>query len=243
MKSIIIGLIFALAFSIIFNLYSYQKFAVTSAKDAAYWKQQAFKVDTTFTHEHYIYPALPPAAENMPPKTVEIFDKPTPESQHASVGFDTLGMISLYDSIARARTPIDRLYLTQFPKANKLINGQFGHDSVNLTMLSIDGLIKTEKYPVDLSLYKYDFRNNLMNATELSASEKKKYTQKKSNLYNGTYIDYQRDFINKANAVRATSGINVWKLRVQGFAEQPLNIPVNGTKQFQAGASVGFRLF
>lgn len=243
MKSILIGLIAALFLSWAFTIYVYRKFAVSSERSAAYWKKEASKPDTVYSKSFYTDVPRPYLKDYMRPDTVYFYPiMPEEKSAKVTVGFDTLGMLSVFDSLSRVRTPIAKNYLTQFPGANKLIHGTFDRDKIRVDLLGTDGLIKTETYPVDYSTYKYQYINNSFRAEELSASEKKKDTQSKSKFYNGTYVEYQRDFLHGGNDIRISSHIDLGKFRLGGFAQQPLTSGMNGTKP-SAGATVGIKLF
>lgn len=243
MKSILFGLIAALVIMAAFNIYCYRKYAVSSERAAAYWRKEASKPDTVYSKDHYTDIPRPYYPEYMRPDTVYYYPiLPKDQAAKSTVGFDTLGLLSVYDSLTRVRTPISKNYLTQYPSANKLIHGTFNSDKIRLDLLGIDGLIKTETYPVDFSSYKYQYINNSFRVEELSASEKKKNTQVKSKFYNGTYAEYQRDFIHGGNDLRISSHIDLWKIRLGGFAQQPLTPGINGTKP-QAGVTVGIKLF
>jgi hypothetical protein len=243
MKAIAIGLFLAVILLIATNVYTFLNVFKKSEQQAAYWRREAFKPDTVYSSTHYTNTLKPiKGAEAMPPQTVIQYLPDPMAGKNFKVEFDTLGMITMIDSIMKSKVTVDKTYLTQYPTAHKIVGGYFSKDTASFDFLSIDGKIKREVYPVDYSLFKYAFRNNSMSAISLSTRERRRYTQNKFISYDGTYLNVERDFLNLTNEISLTPSLNIGRFRLSGFAGLPIPSNKEG-KQLRAGGRVGYKLF
>lgn len=243
MKAIIIGLIVALLISIGFSVYFVKKHLNTATEEAAYWRQKSFKVDTVFSTTAYKDILQPIYNEGVPP--AQVINYPTTVN-NTRVVMDTAGMVAVLDSVLKTRLTISPTYITQSPSSHKLLYGEFAKDTLKLDILDITGKIRRETYPVNYSAFRYQYLNNSMRATELSTRNTEKSTQSKFKFYNGTYVNYRRDFLNKTDEASINIDFNISRFRLGVFAEKPLNRNIlneNLGNSLRAGAKVGFRVF
>src|SRR5690606_40834367 len=117
--------------------------------------------------------------------------------------------------------------------------GDFLKGEISLDLLYPEtGEIHRRSYPVNYDRFKYRFLDNKMSAEELSPLAKP--SQKEPFIkYNGLHINYERDFISRYNRLSADFGLNIRKIRIQGFTE----VNLNQQNPLIGGIRVGYKLF
>lgn len=244
MKYLIMGLIIALLSTWGYMYWDYKSNFLPALQEAAYWKGANFKPDTIRTETRYSETIRELERERgkqdtVSPKQTIIYQSELP------VGYLDFQnkVLSYMDSTKGIREVIQTQYITLHPKADKLITGKFRQDSVNLVLLGTNGLIRQDKFPVDYSKFNYDYYDNSMHAS-VNKTSNTQNKQKKSLLqYNGTNIEYKHDFLQSNHQIEINSGISIWRLRVGGYAQYPLQNNTLYPQRLEGGVKVGARLF
>lgn len=138
---------------------------------------------------------------------------------------------NLEDSLASII--IDKEFLTNFPKASKLINFDLFHDTLNITLMGIDGKTKSHIYPMDFHNYKYQWYDNELHHKE------SKYKDKKDNAkFKQLYLDGGYDFFNQSPLLDMNYQINMGRLRLTASS----GMYINSNPQLNAQLKMGIRL-
>lgn len=202
-----------------------------------YYERPDWKgTDTVYTRDTLFIPK--PYPVEVPPHTVIIHD--TVPDPHILVRMDSL--LRVLDSTnKKPEVPISLNYIKQYPKASKLIMASFKEDTISLSLLNIDGKITSNIYPVNYKSNDYLFLNNsLSTAKRKTRAQLDEASKTPFIVFDGTYINYKRDFINRADGIDADIGITLKdKLRFKGYGE----LWINGPQTNSAGLKVGYRLF
>ena len=241
MKYILIGLGIGLMMIVGYMVFVYSLRYEEQLKEATYWKAKNFKPDTVYSSKTFSDTKFYPEdvkQDKVPPLTTTIYNTELPKGY---VDF-TNKVLAYIDSSRKDTTKINPNYLTLYPRNPKFLGGRFRADSISLDLLSIDGDIRTDVYPVDYSLFKYDYYNNSMHASEIKTSNRRNSAKSKFFQYNGSYFNYKHDFLNTEHQVEITSDFNLWKFRLGGFIQNASDKPLN-LNTLQGGAKVGIRLF
>lgn len=93
----------------------------------------------------------------LPPINVTLYPKELVPYKELVIIKDT---IRLYNS--ENHLDINKYFLLQYPKASKLISLDLTSSKLELNLLDINGLVKKEEYPIDLSNNKYLYIDNCL---------------------------------------------------------------------------------
>lgn len=244
MKYLVIGLTACVLMLLGYILWDRETRARKNLEELAYYKDKAFKTDTVYTETRYsetVHELEKERAkqDTMPPKQTIIYQ---PEIPAGYIDFQNK-VLAYMDSTKGTRTEIRTAYITQFPTADKLIAGKFHQDSINLTVLGINGQIRQDKFPVNYSKFNYDYYDNSMHVSENRTRNALSKQNKSLFTYNGTNIDYKHDLLQGNHQIELNSGFNIWKIRVGGYAQYPLRSNSFTPSKLEGGVKAGIRLF
>src|SRR5690606_37182428 len=111
----------------------------------------------------------------------------------------------------------------------------------SLSLLKIDGTITQDIYLTDYKQFDYQYINNSVRADKKQTSGSSESTRKVPLIsYDGMYIDYKRDLLDKSDGLSTDIGITILnRIRLKGYGE----LWLNGIKPNSSGIKVGYRLF
>lgn len=112
--------------------------------------------------------------DSLKPSTITIWKNAKPQFSKVVIKHDTLLLLSNKDSMI-----VNQLFLTTYPNNSKLISANFKLKSLDLTLLSIEGLTESKHFDIDVSKYNYIYSNNKLSY------------QKKSNLQFTPGLDFE----------------------------------------------------
>ena len=211
---------------------------IKETKEAAYWKGKAFKTDTVYSEKIFSKTIVKPSnSEPIPPKETIIYQ--TEKIPQSYIEFQDK-ILSVIDSLKNTKTVINPLFLTQYPTSPKFLGGKFRKDTIALSLMDINGVIKTDIYPVNYSAFKYDYLNNSMNATKSYTRNDAGNTKKPFISYIGTNLEYKRDLLQSQHQMELNSGFKIWKFTVGGYTQYPIT---DNAPKLQGGIKAGIRLF
>lgn len=117
-----------------------------------------YKTDTVYVDKPYEVPI--PYEVPTPPKVIKIYriDSTSIDSLSMIIKDKDLLIFKLKDSIL-----VSEFYLKQFPKNPKLLSLGLTKDSLDISLLNINGSINTFNWPINLTYFDYmwDYKNNL----------------------------------------------------------------------------------
>lgn len=240
MKSIVIGLAIVVLMLVGYIIYVHVYRDKKNHDEIAYWKDQYFKPDTVYTNNTYretlrIQDKYP---DSVPPKTLIVYRDQLPEGY---LDFKE-GVLSVIDSLKNTKTPINTKFITLYPNNPKFLGGSFKKDSIRLDLLNTQGVISSQYYPVDYSLYNYQYVDNSMRADKLPTRISSNSTKKPFLEYERTYLNYNRDLLQAEHQLEIESNLRIWKIRIGGYARYPLN-SIQPNQKLQGGIKVGVGLF
>lgn len=127
-----------------------------------YWEQQDFKPDTQVLNVEYPNIIFPDYPTYVPPNVVVNY-KASDNSNFLDV---TDSLLRVIDAKNQELAAINKTFLTQYPKASKLITGHFDEDTIKLDLLLTDGNISRFLYPVNYKRFSYQYQENQLKAQE-----------------------------------------------------------------------------
>ena len=189
------------------------------------YKTDTLKVEVPYEVEVEVEKVTPPKL------VIKWKDRPVP--YEVQVVPDSLKLLikNLEDSLQSVL--IDKKFLTNFPKASKLINFDLKFDTLNITTLDIAGETESNIYPMDFDNYKYQWYDNALHHEDFKKKKPKDKTKWKQ-----LYMDGGYDFIQQSPLLGINYNVKFSRVRVSAGTTmhlQPVPI-ITGT------AKVGFRL-
>jgi len=192
-----------------------------------YWQKRGFKTDTTIIKLDYKIPN-PIFKFTVPPAQVYSYNTPVPITGISIKLHDSL--IQVIDSLHKHITTINSKYLKQFPNENKILYGAFTGDSLRLDLLHTDGGIRSDRYGVNYSKFKYQYLNGILHADPIKSDKGKNYS---TQLYG--YGGY--DFLGKP-ILGADYNLfkNNWRLKGNSF------ITIDKNPSLSLQGTIGYRI-
>lgn len=195
-------------------------------QDREYWEHTNFKTDTVYYRISYDSMPRPIFKYVVPPKLViNYIDSTRVEHIHIDMS-DSL--IKVTDSLKNEITRITTRYLKLYPKAPKLIYGEFQKDSMRLDFLNISGRISTELYPLNYNKFNYQYTETGLRADPL-----------KQPKVNYDWYVFGGFDLAQANALVSTEySLHRGNYKLQGFT----NVYITKEPRLFLGAKLGYRL-
>lgn len=119
-----------------------------------YWQDKHFKTDTINIPIDYSKIKVPEFRYGVLPKIVLNYIDSSHQHIHVH-GNDSL--LTVIDSLKHRITKINAEYLKIYPKAAKILYGQFSGDSIRLDLLAIDGKVRSQIYLTNYLGFKYQY--------------------------------------------------------------------------------------
>lgn len=121
-----------------------------------------YKSDTVvLTVDKFVIDTVPQPYETVLPEKVIIYETVHDTLYQGAIFGDTIRDSWVY-------TPCygyNQKYLSQYRFKPKLLQGDFTHDSISLTLLDTSGTITKRVWPISYSIFDYHFRDNRLLAT------------------------------------------------------------------------------
>lgn len=156
-----------------------------------------YQTDTVIVKEVYHEPSISNNYHETPVKTYYTYLPDTSNRYHLVKVNDSL--FNVVDSLNKVVQSIDYTYLTQFPKASKLIAGTFTKDSLTLDLLMTTGKVVRNYYPVNYSLFQYKYQNEtLYHENSPSHPTNKDYPMVQGNIFGGLGYSNKGPYLNLA---------------------------------------------
>lgn len=141
----------------------------------------------------------------------------------------------LYIADLKERLAISESFITQYPKASKLISGSLTRNNFKLALLQTDGLVKEQEFDIYLDGYNYYWSNN-----ELRHEKRKRpYKYKDPARWKQLYLNFGRDFLEKQNILSLDYQLLLNRIRIR--SELDLILQKNTTLRNKV--TLGYRLF
>ncbi len=141
-----------------------------------YWQDPTFKTDTIYLKVPYEVKG-DSFAYKVPPKVI-IRYLPLPDNGN-KVKCSTDSLLGIIDSMGKEIQKVNKKFLTNFPKAEKLIYGYFKSDSLKLDLLSTQGVMETKIYLTNYNKFKYEYKDNQLRADTLKTKVDPKKSENK----------------------------------------------------------------
>lgn len=195
-----------------------------------YWEDPKFVPDTIIAGFDYSQLPKPIYKNYVPPKVVINYPE-TPTTGFTLELRDSL--ISIINEVTGERDSIAQAYILLYPKASKLIYGQFSLDSLVFDLLDPSGAISTSVYPVNYQRFTYQYRDAKLHAFQLPPRLVPKRLQQ--NLYG--YVGYAPTYGNANLGVDYSLSKGQLRLQAESF------MTIEQSPQFYLGINAGWKLY
>lgn len=194
-----------------------------------------YKTDSLYKDKYYQLKKL--YDKVTPPLIVEKWLPGEPgENKIDSIAFIP-GEVLVYIQGLEKELKIKEGFLSKYPNARKLIEMKLQKDSLSITTMDINADIYTNKYPLALDYYKYQWYDNQLHN---SPFENKSSSRKNPDFrYNGLFVNGGYDFTLK----KPTTGLE-YNLELGRFKlDAEFKSTFEKKPEFNAQAKIGYRLF
>lgn len=134
----------------------------------------------------------------------------------------------------KERLAISDGFIQNYPRNHKLIEFNLNKDSLDITLLNLDGLVSTNKYPIYLDNYEYQWLDNKLTNSKFETTR----TKNKLDL-SQLYLDTGYDYLTKNNTLGLDYSVKLGRLKVGTDFDMILQETPN---RFKVNFTVGYKL-
>lgn len=169
---------------------------------------------------------------NTPPKKVIKYKV----KDSISIIYQIPDSLVVYIEKLKDSIKIHKDYIRNYPRANKLITFELGKDNINLGLLSIDGNLTKQFYPLYLDQYNYIYEDNILK--HFPKENKLTLTPKRNIDFTNLHLMFGYDFFIKDPYTSINYSLDMGRFRFNS----ELGLTINKSPSMAYKVLFGYRL-